>query len=125
MKHTIYSAMSLLAVGAFQFQAAHAATDIILSNGNEFLARCDIAQREPGHQLDFGFCFGYLRGVLDGDQMGRQAICLPARVSNGQLMDIALKFMRDRPEIRHRNPGALIMASLFTAFPCQPPTPTK
>jgi len=114
-----------LGIGVILCTVGHpspAIADEILSNGNAFLSRCSAVTQARGDPLDFGFCFGYLKGILDRDEMFERKVCVPSEVTNGQIMDVVLKYMREHPESRHLNPGVQALVALHGPFPCQPPS---
>jgi len=64
--------------------------------GNELLKRC-----EDNDAVQRAFCVGYVIGVADMVEEGPSGlICVATGVSNGQLSDIVVKFLRDHPERR-------------------------
>jgi hypothetical protein len=50
---------------------------------------------------------------------GMNAACLPQGVTNGQMVDVICKFLRDNPAERHKLGSDLTMNALVTAFPCE------
>jgi hypothetical protein len=45
-------------------------------------------------------------------------VCMPSGVTVGQMMDIFLKNLRERPERRADPASYIVMASMMDAFPC-------
>ena len=72
--------------------------------------------------MNFGYCYGYVSGVTDGAVSAEALhpeICFPDGVTNGQIFDIALKFVRDNPDIRNWSTKNLIFVAVVKAFPCK------
>lgn len=76
-----------------------------------------------------GLCQGYVRGVSDAvDALFRltaraqpEAIplfCIPKDRTNHQILDVAIKFVKEHPEKRHAPTKFLVLDSLIEAFPC-------
>jgi len=63
-------------------------------------------------------CDGYIAGVADTLEMTR-TICIPPRVTSGQLVDVVIKFLKDNPESRHYAGASEATIALGRAFPCQ------
>jgi hypothetical protein len=62
-------------------------------------------------------CFSYVRGLDDGMGVLRTPFCEPY-VTNAQLMQILLKYIRDNPEKAHLRTAVLYLAAMEKAFPC-------
>lgn len=107
-------------------------TDFPLAYGNDYLRMCE----NPTTDMTKGLCAGWFAGLLNGLQLGTWAfvapdpipgdynplepygICGDENVTNGQLMDVFLKYLKDHPEQRHYTSSSLFTASLAEAFPC-------
>ena len=44
--------------------------------------------------------------------------CIPNNVTQGQVLDVIVKFLEDHPQNRHQNATVLISVALRDAFPC-------
>jgi hypothetical protein len=67
------------------------------------------------------FCIGYIEGIVDMGGMGGKdspSICVPEKVSGGQVVDIVKKWFVDHPEHRHYAAAGLVDEALSAAFPC-------
>lgn len=69
---------------------------------------------------------GYITGVSESVQISQRAglvspplICVRANVTNGQIVAIACKFLRDNPSFRDGEAMGLVSLSLQQAFPCR------
>lgn len=103
------------------------ASDIL--TGNTFLAECGAvspavmpaAKFRAGAQgtYNMGQCWGYLSGFLHGYIMAPTAdICIPDGVTNSQLMDALIMFLRDQPARRHQPIWDLTAAAMRRSFSC-------
>ena len=90
------------------------------TTGNSLLETCSSVGK-----ADELFCLGYIGGVADVDGLEgatfpeRQRSCVPDNVSNGQLMDVVVKYLKEHPEERHMLAAILIVEALTKAFPCK------
>jgi hypothetical protein len=92
-------------------------------NGNELLALCD--RPDTFARMT---CLAWITGVESGlaaasvndEAAGRpRLVCPPDRVTNGQIQDIVLVFLRQHPEVRHEDASLLSMTALRLGFPCR------
>ena len=68
-----------------------------------------------------GFTLGYLTSVYDSDSTAKvegPSYCVPDGVKNGQLADVAWKYLEDRPAERHLSAAYLARLSFRAAWPC-------
>jgi Rap1a immunity proteins len=93
-------------------------------SGNIFLSTCALAANLPsvGEITDaevfaIRVCFSYVRGLDDGMGVLRTPFCEP-HVTNVQLLQILLKYIRDNPERAHLRTAELYLAAMEKAFPC-------
>ena len=61
-----------------------------------------------------------LTTAFNGSVAGWQACYTNYPVTGNQLRDIAMRFLRERPQMRHLNAAYLIGQALAEAFPCSP-----
>jgi len=45
-------------------------------------------------------------------------VCIPQKVTNGQMGDVLIKYLQDHPEKRHNDVGVLAWRAFRKAFPC-------
>lgn len=85
------------------------------TTGNELYYDC-----VSSSDYDQTRCLAYISGVADGiglsDSLG---LCVPTGVTYGQIQDVIVKFLGDRPEGRHYSASFLIYTALFDAYGCQ------
>jgi Rap1a immunity proteins len=97
-------------------------------SGNELYTSCT-------SPADRGECIGYVEGVLDtadfeglfykGNSNLHAAVegsnvewCPPPGITSGQAADVATKFLRDNPQVRHDRASSLIAQAMKAAWPC-------
>ena len=90
-------------------------------DGNKLFEHCEFyAAHLPTLPLDAskgGYCIGYIQGVHDALQPTR-VICVPDRVTGGQLGDVVKLYISNHPENRHRSADELVAAALKEKYPC-------
>lgn len=91
--------------------SAQGAEDPFL-RGNWFVRNCD----SPSWKLS---CGAYLLGYFHGSQSRLETICLPNGVDTGQLIEVALAYMRSHPEKGHYVAMMLADEAWASAFPCR------
>jgi|SRR5665213_3815897 len=70
-------------------------------------------------------CLTYVVGALDAfyasmSAFGRPAtICIPAAVTNNQLMQVSVAYLRAHPEAANANGAEMVIAAVHRAYPCQ------
>lgn len=91
-----------------------------IQTGNDLLAECS----EELHSSRLSSCLGYLQGLdhshntfLWWKQLKEPQYCIPDGVTVGQLRDIVLKYLKERPEELHLEPSGLALNAWITAFP--------
>ena len=92
--------------------SAHAQR-VSTTTGNQLLEWC-----ESQAHFQQAFCLGYITGVTDIDSMDgsvfpeRRRSCVPENVSNGQVSDVVIKYLKDHPEERHLLAAILIVKAM-------------
>lgn len=79
--------------------------------GNELLNRFNTES-----YADQGFAMGFVAGVADA--MDNILLCMPEGATVGQARDIAIRYLRNNPQSRHRGASALVVDALSGAWPC-------
>lgn len=93
-------------------QAANGARVLASVHGNDLFPSC--TTNEPS-------CFAYVTGVADMLEMVAPhltKICRPPASTMVQVFDIAMNWLEDHPEERHRPAAKLIGLALAEAWPC-------
>lgn len=80
--------------------------------GNVLLSDCDHKDAD----YSAGFCEGYIDGILD-QLFEAKVFCPPAGVNLKQTKDIVIKFLRDKPELRHL-PAVYLVNEATKIFAC-------
>jgi Ssp1 endopeptidase immunity protein Rap1a len=80
--------------------------------GNDILSKCNDENTFPT-----GTCMGYILGVFDVLEL-EQSTC-PGPATNGQKVDVVLKYLRENPAIRHSIAPILLLTAAKDAFPCK------
>jgi hypothetical protein len=102
-----------------------------LATGNDFLSNCD-ASGDLKELVCLGYVRGYISGHISGTMSARyvisswgrkttdlpQSFCLPTNFDYKQVVDVVLRFLRDKPNLRHEPLGLLMHHALRTGFPC-------
>jgi hypothetical protein len=94
-------------------------------SGNDLLEFCQAG--EPGLENPARvFCLGYIVGALEGwnhatvMHRGTPSLCNARTLTNQQIADIAIIYLRDHPEIRPRNASSILGLLFIDKFPCPP-----
>jgi hypothetical protein len=90
------------------------------TTGNTLLEAC-----ESKAELQQAFWLGYITGSTDVDGMNgaafpeRRRSCIPESVSNSQIRDVVVKYLKEHPEDRHLLAEILVVQALAKTFPCR------
>ncbi|PYY69969.1 hypothetical protein CRX42_13770 [Pseudomonas jessenii] len=112
-------------LGSGAVSAAEASYD-----GNELLGQCQqyikAADKERNYDpIAAGLCLGFIHGVdetvtyLRGDLAKDAKFCTPKDITNGQVVRIVVKYLKDNPKLLHKSRGALVWLALNDAYPCK------
>jgi len=82
-----------------------------------FLTGNNLYERMNGSEADRDFALGYVVGVFDATQNVHH--CAGARVTSGQMRDLAKKFIEEMPSVRDMPADLLVTAILAQTYPCQ------
>lgn len=99
-------------------------------DGNELLGQCQqfikAADSEVNfNRVDAGVCGGFVQGVnstvffLSGDLENDAKFCTPDGVTNGQLVRIVVKYLKDNPKLLNNSRAGLVWFALKDAYPCK------
>jgi hypothetical protein len=94
-------------------------------SGNDLLEFCQAG--EPGLENPArAFCLGYIVGALEGwhhatvMHRGTPSLCNTQRLTNQQIADMAIIYLRDHPEIRPLNASSIVRLLFIDKLPCDP-----
>ena len=88
------------------------------ADGNKLLQVC-----QSEDSADVMWCAGYISAAASAAQSdwvlqnSNLKVCLPSSVTLKQLIDMAVKYLKDHPEKRHYDAFALVVAS-WSPFAC-------
>lgn len=91
--------------------------------GNEMHSLCEVKSTEV-------HCRYFIEGAVDGmivinegskssGNSKNYLFCLPEQITGRQTQDIAIKFIKENPALRHEPASILVYRSLRTSFPCK------
>ena len=92
----------------------------------DYLNRVD-KKTEPNREAIFGMAFmlGFRQGLItskvfndDNQNIGKDALCIPAEISNGELTAVVAEWLKNHPERLNNIALSEIVFALYTAFPC-------
>lgn len=90
------------------------------TTGNDLLSDC-----EERATYDAGYCLGYIASANDTHDtwvhwglMPRQ-YCVPKAATQGQLEQVVVKYLKERPEKLHKVASGGVIQALALAFPCK------
>lgn len=115
--------------------SAQQAPEFPSTSGNAFVRTCSAIDKNAEEEAHIDIqhavaCSAYIDGFVSGiseeadyahamtDKEPPRPFCLPEESENGQLIRIALKFIRNHPEEAHRPTAFLLASALRDAFPC-------
>lgn len=82
-----------------------------------------LAYHDSKNLSEQGIALGYIVGisdVLEGHAINGWRACSPANgVTQGQVRDVVVQWLRAHPEKRHFGADGLVAEALQTAFPCK------
>lgn len=112
---------NLLACGAWA-QSSEIKNTLFLS-GNDLYQRCTTPMNASDGLANFGFCRGYIYGYFDSiltrlAEDGGSA-CLKSGVTNTQVVDVVVQYLRDNPATRHEPADFAVLKAVATLVePC-------
>lgn len=103
--------------------------------GNELLSTCEQTESDA----KFGYCLGYVSGVVEGMKWGLAVpllmagestsevekttgdllgFCVPQEATLGQMRDVIVLYLRNNPAERHGSARIHAQLALAEAYPC-------
>ncbi len=95
-------------------------TPVNAITGSKWLEWC-----EDGHADTNGLCLGYIYGAVDYQwwiqslKLAEMKLCIPPRVTRGQLMEITKKYLKEHPDKWHIEMSSLFFLAIKETFPCK------
>lgn len=120
-----------IAAGLFATSAASARELEFGTTGNHLLAECKIAQKsleelQNSDDLVYGTaCVSFLAGVREAGAVYRASyrdaamFCIPRTVTNGQLLQVFVRWAENAPQTLHMERAMLVAAAYMNAWPCE------
>jgi len=85
--------------------------------GSDLQAACT-----SGDDARLRLCAGYVMAIVDviadARNDGTARACVPFNVNQQQVLDIAVGYLRDNPQLQRRLASGLVMAALNARYPC-------
>lgn len=115
---------------AVLFSSAAAIAEQAKYDGNELLGQCQqyvkVADKEKIYdQFDAASCGGFVQGVTGTVFFYSELLknddkfCVPDSATNGQVVRIVVKYLRDNPKLLNENKVTLVWLALRDAYPCK------
>ena len=79
---------------------------------------------ESEQPSNWGLCYGFILGVMQRDTLAgakptpSRYICKPQSISNGQMVDTVVAYLKDNPEKLAYHAVTVTVIALMRAFPC-------
>ena len=99
--------MTLLSISLIVFHASPSQSAFL--NGNALYEEC---------QNNSGRCIWYIMGLIDMSELLPELYCLPSGATSGQIHDIVVTWIQERPAERHNFAADLFLDAMIDAFPC-------
>ncbi|WP_056029663.1 Rap1a/Tai family immunity protein [Loktanella sp. 3ANDIMAR09] len=117
---------------------SHGATQELVT-GNDILNAC--RTMSDSIAVEAGFCVGHIIGTWEGAKFGAASVlsaampeataselesavnnflnvCLPLEFESGQMVDLFMVRLEERPASRHESARSLLVAMLSETYPC-------
>lgn len=91
-------------------------------SGADLLDICTPQSRDPVYRLKVAECRGYVVAIADATECGQRAVDFSwnsnAAVSQHELVDSVVVWLRSHPGTLHYQANGLVAAALADSFPC-------
>lgn len=118
--------MKTLAIGTVLILVA--ITAMAEETGNKLLSECKETLNDDSQDFfKSGFCLGFVSATADsmealnlvvGKYAKKHPYCVPAEVTNGQMVRVIVKSLEAKPADLHLNAYFLVVRALDEAWPC-------
>jgi hypothetical protein len=110
------------------------ASEAQATSGNTMFKACIDAERhlvneergklpDAGETVMLGVCLGEVMGIkflaAGATKNTEYPVCVPATATNGQVLAVVVRHLRNHPETRDSDFNYLVMDALLEAWPCQ------
>jgi hypothetical protein len=117
-----------LSISAFAQSGDPNKNAMLAFTGNEFFDLCDATSNNVSIQQNLSSCRLFLNGFIQGmfvakwNHVGSEAKALKCspnidNVTNQQVLDVVLKFLRENPSVRDASIGLLVYEAINEAWP--------
>ena len=107
----------MAAVGALLAAPGPAWADYDIHTGSWLLQKC-----QSSNLAEQSFCLGYISAGFAGMQVlllvNDTDFCVPDPVTQGQMQDVVVDYLRRHPKDRHKSAVVLIGSAIADAWPC-------
>lgn len=79
-----------------------------------------MCNKNPVDGRTYNPCTSYILGIVDGLAISNR-VCLPSGATTDQIVQVAVKHLRNTPERWHLHATDLLEEALVSAFPCGRP----
>jgi len=118
--------LSPLAVAANKGWSDQTGNDMLplCSLAVDFLDNSDLSREQAEKALE---CLHYISGFLDGYTAssalaeGKPMVCFPADSNTGQMVRVAVKWMKDHPEKLNQPASVCVFQAFLDSFACKYP----
>ena len=98
--------------------------------GQQMQEKCkELIVDKPAPSFDGGFCAGFISAAIDDESMWRASdkeqkqthilsFCIPQNGTNGQYLQVFLKYLDEHPEELHKPANFILHEAFSKAFPC-------
>jgi hypothetical protein len=90
-------------------------------SGNELAQSC----RGQEENSRWGFCVGYVVGVIDQSRESEPPLCVPAEAIQSQVARVVTKWIEANPDKLHFSANSLVYAALNESFTCRRQNTTR
>ena len=84
-------------------------------SGNELAQSC----RGQESNSRWGFCVGYVVGVIDQARDTKEELCIPTEAIQSQVARVATKWFDSNPDRLHFSASSLVRTALNESYPCK------
>jgi hypothetical protein len=109
--------LTCLLIAAFAVAAAPVRAAGEFKTGNEVKVGLEgWVDKQSTEYVRDAVAFGYVIGVHDA--LSGTLVCSGANVTQGQVIEVVLKYMRNNPEVLDQSADRVVTAALKTVWPC-------
>ena len=115
-------ALALSTTATLAYSRHHDQASVHAITGNDWPSICS---SKTTNSFDRMYCQAYARGVADGfklwqvGDLGSAQVCIPDTVSERQLIDVVVAYIRRNPANGHLRIAAVLGLAYLEAWPCK------